>query len=215
MTVTRRLLGIDPGLQKMGWGVIDVTGNRLSHVAHGTVTSNAKDELGQRLRSLFEGITEVIETWRPEEAAVEVSFVTTGSIATMRLGQARGIAMVVPTLADLDVYEYDPKLVKKSVVGKGNAAKEQVHHMISLLMPGTEVKGTDAADALAIAICHAHHSQGAAAVDRTRSIVKDGVIKKRTSRSGVGHARHARTGKLTNEDILARLAKGKSGKRPV
>ena len=179
MAITRRLLGIDPGLQRTGWGMIDATGNRLSHVANGTVTSEPKAPLGERLKQLFDGLTDVIETWNPDAAAVEISFVTTGSIATMRLGQARGIAMVVPTLAGLNVAEYDPKVVKKAVVGKGNAAKEQVDHMVNVILPGCKINGADAADALAIAICHAHHAQTEAVIDRRAQLIQAAEKKSR------------------------------------
>jgi crossover junction endodeoxyribonuclease RuvC len=158
---TIRILGIDPGLRRTGWGVIDVTGNRLAFVACGTVTSNDKADLASRLAELHRGLTDVLATWSPEEAAVEQTFVNKDATATLKLGQARGIAMVVPALAGIPVAEYEPNKVKKSVVGAGHAEKNQIHMMIGILLPKADPKTMDAADALAIAITHAHHRGGA------------------------------------------------------
>lgn len=154
-----RIIGIDPGLQRTGWGVIDARDNRLSFVAEGTVTSNAKLALAERLMQLHDGLVEVIETWSPEQAAVEETFVNKNPTSTLKLGQARGIALLVPARLGLVVGEYTPNLVKKTVVGAGHAAKEQVLMMVKTLLPGSGNAGPDAADALAVAICHAHHRE--------------------------------------------------------
>jgi crossover junction endodeoxyribonuclease RuvC len=152
-----RIIGIDPGLQRTGWGIIDCAGNRLSFVACGTVTSDGKADLADRLLSLHDGLMEVIGTHHPDEAAVEHTFVNANPTATLKLGQARGIAMLVPARSGLVVAEYAPNAVKKAIVGAGHAEKEQIHHMIKILLPKAVFQGNDAADALAIAVCHAHH----------------------------------------------------------
>ncbi len=154
---TRRILGIDPGLRRTGWGVIEVTGNRLVFIACGTVTSDDKADLAERLAQLFRGLTQVIEAQEPDEAAVEITFVNKDAGATLKLGQARGIAMLAPAIKGLRVAEYEPNKVKKSVVGSGHADKDQIHHMVKILLPKSDAKTMDAADALAIAITHAHH----------------------------------------------------------
>ncbi len=159
MSSTVRIIGIDPGLQRTGWGVVDVTGNRLSFVACGTITSTAKDDLASRLVELHDGLTAVIEAHGPDEAAVEHTFVNTNPTATLKLGQARGVALLVPAKHGLAVAEYAPNAVKKAIVGAGHAEKEQIQHMVRILLPKAVWKGADAADALAIAICHAHNRQ--------------------------------------------------------
>lgn len=151
-----RVIGIDPGLRNLGWGVIDVDGSRIVHVANGTCTSTG-DDLAQRLLSLHQQLTVVMERFAPTTAAVEQTFVNKDGVGTLKLGQARGIAMLVPAQAGLTVGEYAPNKVKKTVVGVGHADKRQVMHMVKLQLPGAEILGPDAADALAIAICHAHH----------------------------------------------------------
>lgn len=159
-----RVLGIDPGLRNLGWGVIDVTGARLTHVANGICHSARGDGIGDlalRLVSLFEQLTEIVRLYAPDEAAVEHTFVNKDAVATLKLGQARGIALLVPAQAGISVGEYAPNAVKKTVVGVGHAAKEQVDHMVRIQLPGVQIVGPDAADALAIAICHAHHLQSA------------------------------------------------------
>jgi crossover junction endodeoxyribonuclease RuvC len=166
-----RVIGIDPGLRNLGWGVIDVMGSRISHVANGVCKSEG-DDLAQRLLSLHGQLTRVMVTYRPEAAAVEQTFVNKDGAGTLKLGQARGIAMLVPAQAGLMVGEYAPNTVKKTVVGIGHADKGQVAHMVRMQLPGVEIFGPDAADALAIAICHAHHggaSNLAAAVARARA----------------------------------------------
>jgi crossover junction endodeoxyribonuclease RuvC len=152
-----RLLGIDPGLRYMGWGVIDMAGNHLSHVANGVVTSNQRDPLSQRLVSLYDGLTEVLSRWQPDQAAVEKTFVSKDAVATLKLGHARAIALLLPAQNHLPVAEYAPNLVKKTVVGNGHADKRQIRVMVKILLPTCEISSEDAADALAIAICHAHH----------------------------------------------------------
>lgn len=151
-----RLLGVDPGLRFTGWGVIDMDGNRLRHVANGVVKSGT-GELAERLVRLHQGLEQVVKTHCPVSAAVEETFVSRDGQSTLKLGQARGIALLVPALAGIPVSEYAANSVKKSVVGYGHADKDQVAHMINVLLPGAHVESSDAADALAIAICHAHH----------------------------------------------------------
>ena len=151
-----RLIGLDPGLRLTGWGVIDVEGNRLRHVAHGVVKVSADQTLAERLNELFEGIAAVIQVQQPAEAAVEETFVNTTPGTTLTLGQARGVVMLAPARAGLPVFEYAANLVKKSVVGAGHADKRQIAMMVGRLLPGVDATA-DAADALAVAICHAHH----------------------------------------------------------
>jgi len=155
-----RVLGVDPGLRNMGWGVIDVSGPRISHVANG-ICHSAGADLADRLLSLHIQLTDIVLTHQPDAAAVEQTFVNKDGAGTLKLGQARGIAMLVPAQAGLSIGEYAPNAVKKAVVGVGHADKGQVLHMVKLQLPGVKVAGADAADALAIAICHAHHLQSA------------------------------------------------------
>lgn len=155
-----RVLGIDPGLRNLGWGVIDVAGARISHVGNGVCNSDG-DDLSERLLSLFNQLSEIVARLVPDTAAVEQTFVNKDGAGTLKLGQARGIAMLVPARAGLTIGEYAPNTVKKSVVGVGHADKKQVEHMVRLQLPGVEIHGPDAADALAIAICHSHHAQSA------------------------------------------------------
>jgi crossover junction endodeoxyribonuclease RuvC len=152
-----RLLGLDPGLRNTGWGVIDVDGSRLVHVAHGTVNSDGDRELSVRLTQLYEGVTAIIETWNPAAAAIEETFMNRNPGSALKLGQARGVVMLAPARLGLEVAEYSATRVKQSVVGTGGAAKEQVQAMVKMLLGGAKIKGADAADALAVAICHAHH----------------------------------------------------------
>ena len=160
-----RVMGLDPGLRALGWGVIDVSGSRLSHVANGILRTSS-GELGARLVSLFDELSAVWEEYAPDEAAVEQTFVNKDGAGTLKLGQARGIAMLVPSRAGISVGEYAPNAVKKAVVGVGHADKKQVDHMVRMQLPGVEIAGPDAADALAIAICHAHMAQTSARVAR-------------------------------------------------
>ena len=156
-----RVMGIDPGLRNLGWGVIDVDGSRLTHVANGICHSDAGEDLARRLVDLHGQLTEVLRRFAPETAAIEHTFVNKDAVATLKLGQARGIALLVPAQAGLPIAEYAPNAVKKAVVGVGHAAKAQIDHMVRLYLPGVEIAGPDAADALAIAICHSHHAQSA------------------------------------------------------
>jgi len=154
-----RILGIDPGLRRTGWGVVETQGTTLRFVASGTVTSEDKAPLATRLCQLHDGLTAVLEAQQPDEAAVESTFVNRDAAATLKLGQARGIAMLVPARAGLPVAEYAPNAVKKAVIGVGHGEKAQIHMMVKVLLPRAIFEGHDAADALAIAICHAHHRQ--------------------------------------------------------
>ncbi|MEM0937517.1 MAG: crossover junction endodeoxyribonuclease RuvC [Pseudomonadota bacterium] len=155
-----RVIGIDPGLRSTGWGVIDQAGARLSHVANGQCRSTG-DTLAARLMSLHDQLTGIIAEHGPTAAAVEQTFVNRDAAGTLKLGQARGIALLVPAQAGLAVGEYAPNAVKKALVGVGHADKAQVAHMIGMHFPGVALAGPDAADALAIAVCHAHHLQSA------------------------------------------------------
>ena len=156
-----RLLGLDPGLRFTGWGVVDMEGNRLRHVANGVIKSG-NGERAVRLTRLHRGLQEVVATHCPEGAAVEETFVNRDGQSTLKLGQARGVALLVPALAGIPVSEYAANSVKKSVVGYGHADKTQIGHMIGVLLPGAIVDSPDAADALAVAICHAHHRRAPA-----------------------------------------------------
>ena len=152
-----RVLGIDPGLRNMGWGIIDVKGNKLSHIANGVCQSNGQD-LATRLFCLFEQMEEVLKTWRPTQAAVENTFINKDGVNSLKLAQARAIALLAPKKFGLTVSEYAPNKIKKTVVGVGHADKQQVMHMVQLQLPGVQLNGPDAADALAIAICHSFHA---------------------------------------------------------
>lgn len=152
-----RIIGIDPGLRRTGWGVIESDGVRLVYVASGHVTSTADADLAFRLRELYEGISGVIASFTPAEAAVEETFVNDNAKATLKLGQARGMALLAPAMKGLKVAEYPPNLIKKTVVGAGHAEKRQIQAMIGFLLPKAKFDSADEADALAIAICHANH----------------------------------------------------------
>ena len=164
-----RVLGIDPGLRNLGWGVIETEGSRLSHVANGICRSDGVS-LAERLVSLHTQLTAVLALYRPDTAAVEQTFVNKDGAATLKLGQARGIAVLVPAQAGIEVGEYAPNTVKKTVVGVGHAQKGQVDHMVRMQLPVVEIAGPDAADALAIAICHAHHARSLRAVAVMRKV---------------------------------------------
>ncbi|KPP85706.1 MAG: crossover junction endodeoxyribonuclease RuvC [Rhodobacteraceae bacterium HLUCCO07] len=166
-----RVLGIDPGLRNLGWGVVDVDGSRLSHVANG-ICRSGEGELPERLRRLYEELHAVVIKFAPDAAAVEQTFVNKDGAATLKLGQARGIALLVPAQAGLCVGEYAPNTVKKTVVGVGHADKAQVAHMVKMQLPGVVIEGPDAADALAVAICHAHHARSAEAVSAAEKMVR-------------------------------------------
>ncbi|MEM9432721.1 MAG: crossover junction endodeoxyribonuclease RuvC [Pseudomonadota bacterium] len=163
-----RVLGIDPGLRNLGWGVIDVYGNKMTHVANGQCRSAGKD-LGPRLLSLHAQLTEILQRFAPDQAAVEQTFVNKDGAGTLKLGQARGIAILVPAQAGLSIGEYAPNTVKKTVVGVGHADKQQVAHMVRMQLPGVDLAGPDATDALAIALCHAVHARTQAHFERVRA----------------------------------------------
>lgn len=154
----RRILGLDPGLRHTGWGIIDLNNNQLTHVAHGVISSTTKMSLSERLVELFKGLKTIIDQYHPQEAAVEETFVNNNPVSTLKLGMARGVVLMTPALFELKVSEYPANKVKKSVVGVGHATKEQVSHMVQVLLPKAAPVKLDAADALAIAICHGHHS---------------------------------------------------------
>jgi crossover junction endodeoxyribonuclease RuvC len=153
-----RILGIDPGLQKTGWGVIESHANALRFLACGHVMTDGSMDVAARLAVLDRGLEEVLKTWSPDEAAVEQIFVNANPASAMKLGLARGVALCVPARAGLVVAEYSANTVKKSVVGAGHAAKVQIGAMVRMLLPTCGTPSADGADALAIAICHAHHS---------------------------------------------------------
>jgi crossover junction endodeoxyribonuclease RuvC len=154
-----RILGLDPGLRLTGWGVIDVRDNRLSHVADGVIASTDGVPTAERLVQIFRGIGEIIERFSPDRAAVEETFVNKNANTTLKLGLARGVVLLAPAERGLEVAEYAANLIKKSVVGVGHAEKPQVQMMVRRLLPGCLIESADAADALAVAICHAHHAQ--------------------------------------------------------
>ena len=154
----RRILGLDPGLRHTGWGIIDIKSNQLMHVAHGVISSTTELNLSERLVELFKGLKTIIDQHKPQEAAVEETFVNNNPVSTLKLGMARGVVLMTPALFELKVSEYPANKVKKSVVGVGHASKEQVAHMVQVLLPKATPVKLDAADALAIAICHGHHS---------------------------------------------------------
>lgn len=158
MTITIRILGLDPGLAHMGWGVIDVAGSRLSHVAHGVIATKAAEGLGSRLMMLHRELESVIAELRPMSIAVEQAFVHKDPSAALKLGHARAVALLAAAQAGLDIAEYTPNHIKKCVVGAGHAGKEQVQAMVRRLLPQCRVEQADAADALAAAIAHAHLS---------------------------------------------------------
>lgn len=151
-----RILGIDPGLRKTGWGIIDVEGSAIRFVASGTIRPDDKIDLATRLRGVYEGVNAVLAEWCPDEAAVEETFVNKDARATLKLGQARGVCMLAPSLMNLPVGEYAPNRVKKTVIGVGHGSKEQISLMVKVLLPRATFDSEDAADALAVAICHAH-----------------------------------------------------------
>jgi crossover junction endodeoxyribonuclease RuvC len=152
-----RILGLDPGLRRTGWGVVAVSGARVAHVAHGVIAPKETLPFAERLLTLFEGLTEVIAAQVPDEAAVEETFVNTNAASTLKLGHARACCLIAPARAGLPVAEYAATVVKKAVVGTGAAEKNQVGFMIRRLLPTAGTMTADAADALAVAIAHAHH----------------------------------------------------------
>jgi crossover junction endodeoxyribonuclease RuvC len=161
-----RIIGLDPSLVACGWGVVEAEGTKLRHVAHGVIKPNPKAELHLRLRELFETITDVIRLHDPAEAAVEEAFMKNNAASAIKLGHARAACLLASSTTGLGIGEYSPRSVKKSVVGTGTADKAQIAHMMNVLMPGCGVKAGDAADALAIAVCHAHRVKAAGALYR-------------------------------------------------
>jgi crossover junction endodeoxyribonuclease RuvC len=159
-----RIIGIDPGLRRTGWGVVDSDGVRLTYVASGHITSDSEDDLAYRLRELYQGLCGVIAAHRPQEAAVEETFVNKDARSTLKLGQARGMALLAPACSGLKVAEYPPNVIKKAVTGTGHGEKRQIQAMIGFLLPKARFESADEADALAIAICHASHRASAVAI---------------------------------------------------
>ena len=151
------LLGIDPGLRFTGWGLVEADGNRLRHIADGVIATDGDDDVPARLKVLHDALAALLAAYRPDEAAVEETYVNRNGQATLKLGYARGVALLAPALIGIPVAEYGAKAVKKAVVGTGAAAKDQVQMMVRRLLPGASIRRADAADALAVAICHAHH----------------------------------------------------------
>jgi crossover junction endodeoxyribonuclease RuvC len=152
-----RIIGIDPGLRHTGWGIIEVDGTRLSYVADGAVHSVTEDDLATRLLQIHQQVLAVLNEFKPDEAAIEETFVNKDARATLKLGQARGVVMLAPVLLKIPVSEYAPNVIKKTVVGVGHAEKDQVKHMVKILLPRAQLNTVDSVDALAIAICHAQH----------------------------------------------------------
>lgn len=157
MVQTVRIIGIDPGLRRCGWGIVETSGNRLIFVACGTITPPTDTALSERLATLHRELSRIIEIHAPHEAAVEETFVNQGARSALQLGQARGVVLMTPAALGLPVGEYAANLVKKSIVGTGHADKAQIQLMVRRLLPNADFQGADAADALAIAVCHAHH----------------------------------------------------------
>ena len=159
-----RILGLDPGLGTTGWGLIEAQGNRLSHIANGELKTKTSAPLPERLAQLADQLEALLAEHRPDGAAVEEVFVNKNPQSTLKLGQARGVAIMLAARAGISVGEYAARLVKKAVVGNGNAEKVQVHAMVARLLPGVKIAGADAADALAVAITHAHHLASARSI---------------------------------------------------
>lgn len=155
-----RIIGIDPGLRRMGWGVIESKNNHLKFVASGTIQTDSALSVALRLQQLYESLTKIIQEYQPQEAAIEYVFVNKDAKSTLKLGHARAICLLVPAQFKLVIAEYSPNTIKKSVIGVGHGTKEQISHMVKLLIPKVQFDKHDAADALAIAICHAHHRVG-------------------------------------------------------
>jgi crossover junction endodeoxyribonuclease RuvC len=192
-----RLLGLDPGLRHTGWGVVDVVGNRLSHVAAGVVHSRAGETLATRLVDLFRQLNGVLDRYAPDEAAVEETFVNKNPASTLKLGVARGVVLLAPAERGIPVFEYSANLIKKSVVGVGHADKQQIEMMVRRLLPGAAIEASDAADALAVAICHAHHAQTQRAWGQTLSPTGRGRDPRQREGEGVAPLRDASAHGLT------------------
>jgi crossover junction endodeoxyribonuclease RuvC len=167
-----RIIGIDPGLRRTGWGIVEADGSRLGYVASGIVTSDGEGELACRLCDLYLGLSAVLATFAPQEAAVEETFVNKNARATLKLGQARGVALLAPAQRGIRVAEYPPNVIKKTVTGAGHGEKRQIAAMVGFLLPKAKFESADEADALAIAICHASHRQTATAI-AVRTVVPE------------------------------------------
>jgi crossover junction endodeoxyribonuclease RuvC len=176
-----RILGIDPGLRRTGWGVVDVEGNRLMFIACGAVATDDRQALAVRLVAIHDGLTQVVGEFRPDEAAAEATFVNKDASATLKLGQARGVALLVAARAGVPIAEYAPNLVKKTIVGAGHGEKAQIRMMVGVLLPRATPQTDDAADALAIAVTHAHH-RTSAVITTALSPGRIGVPRERSSR---------------------------------
>lgn len=170
-----RVVGLDPGLRRTGWGVIEADGSRLRHIANGEVRSDESLDLAARLAQIHAGLVAVLEEFEPTEAAVEETFVNRNPVSTLKLGQARGVALLVPAQAGIPVHEYAANRIKKAVVGVGHADKAQIGMMVGTLLPGVALAGADAADALAVAICHAHWSGGRARIAGAAAAITGGA----------------------------------------
>ena len=151
------IMGIDPGLRNTGWGVVDFTNNQFRHIANGTLKISEKGTLPERLAEIYKKLTAVLEQYKPEEVAVEEVFVNVNPASTLKLGQARGVAILTPAIIGIPVFEYSPNLIKKSVVGVGHASKEQIQMMVGILLGQPKIDSEHSGDALAMAICHAHN----------------------------------------------------------
>ena len=207
-----RILGIDPGLRRTGWGVIAVEGNRLVYVACGSVRSDDKAALGERLAALHDELVRVVDAFRPDEAAVEATFVNKDAAATLKLGQARGIALLVPAKAGVSVAEYAPNLIKKTIVGAGHGDKAQIRMMLGVLLPKAAPKSHDAADALAIAITHAHHRQSAVLRAAARHGAPAPSPRLRGEGRGEGPLPQAQTrGEAPSPDLSPHAGRGEDG----
>ncbi len=187
-----RLLGLDPGLQHTGWGVVECAGSRLRHLGDGVISTAADLPLAERLSQLHRGLLALIEAWRPDEAAVEHTYVSKNPGAALKLGQARGVVLLAPALAGLRVAEYQAMEVKRAVVGTGHAEKGQVEAMVKRLLPGAEIRRADAADALAVAICHAHHLQSATHLTAAIEKAQDRALQERANAARAELARAMR-----------------------
>jgi crossover junction endodeoxyribonuclease RuvC len=164
-----RIIGLDPGLRNTGWGIIESEGSRLSYIADGSVHSDSDAPLAERLLQINTQLVDILKQFQPDEAAVEETFVNKDARATLKLGQARGAVMLAPASLKIPVAEYAPNVIKKSVVGAGHAEKDQVKHMVRLLLPKAVMTSADSVDALAIAICHAHHRGAATLAAKLRA----------------------------------------------
>jgi crossover junction endodeoxyribonuclease RuvC len=153
-----RIIGLDPGLRRTGWGIVEAEGNRLRYVAHGVIATEQAAATARRLTQIFRGVEEAFDAHAPDAAAIEEIFVNKNAGSALKLGQARGVALLVPAMRGIAVEEYAANLVKKSLVGAGHAEKAQILHMVRVLLPACGDLAADAADALAVAICHAHHA---------------------------------------------------------